>query len=120
MPIVKSVIDSMREVAEKGAESYQGFFVPAEPHQKLFGMLDVPKTEFEDDDTINKAKFIHDTIKGDRKQLRNILVKLGATPIGERRLDRVFRFLQLNQEAREALKYHKLITQEANQIKRKR
>lgn len=123
MPIVKSVIDNMRERVEQRAESYHGVFIPMEPHQKLFGMLDVRKTEFKDEDTIEKAKFIHEALEGKgqvKKLLRNILVKLGATPMGERKLDRVYKYLQLQQEARESLRYHNLILDEANQIKRKR
>jgi len=120
MPIAKSVVQQIRENIETHAENYKGSFIPSEPHQKFFGMLDIPKTEFKDEDTIEKTKFIHEQTSGDKKRLRKILIRLGATPIGETRLDRVYKFLKLNQEAREALKYYNLTVEEAGQFKRKR
>jgi hypothetical protein len=84
-------------------------FTPSDPSTQLFPMLDVWGDEI-NEDTQNKAKFIHESLgENPKDKLMSIFTKLGTTPPNERRIDRVYKYCRLQKEAQKYLSRYEQI-----------
>jgi len=81
-------------------------YVPEAQHKSLLDMLEVWGQDREAEDSNEKARYIYDTLspQGKPKEiLMSIFTELGVTPMGEKKIDRVYRFIKLRNQAAKAL-----------------
>lgn len=116
---IQTAIDKMRAKITVAPMT----FTPEDQYKKLFEPLGIVETEYDDLDTINKTKYIFEYVSkkgGIFKSLRKLITKLGVTPVGETRLNRIYNYIKLTEEAKEIMKYHNVIQKEAEQVRRRR
>lgn len=100
-------------------------FSPAEGYRFIMPLLDVWGSDSEDDKVAEKVKFIHDKLvenNKDRPQdsLISLLTTLGAVKFGESKLDKVYKYFNLQKESEKALKYHNLLNDEIGNLVNKK
>ena len=93
-------------------------FTPEEAHRELMPMLDI--FDEVDEDTDKRVKFIYESLgENPRDKLMNIYTKLGACPPTERRLDRVYKYCRLQDQAHKAMTRYEQLQGDINAISRR-
>jgi hypothetical protein len=118
--MVKSAVQTMRENIASRAPLPQGY-VPSEPYPKLFNMLEVWGSDTDDREVHEKAKFIYEALKGEGEPLEKLVslfTELGATPVGDTKLNRVYRYLKLKNEAKKVMQHFDVLAGEMNSLKK--
>ncbi|KYK25705.1 hypothetical protein AYK26_07755 [Euryarchaeota archaeon SM23-78] len=96
-------------------------FLPSEAYRSLYGLLDVTGRDGDDPDIQNQVKYIYDTLKEKGKPpelLVSLITQLGIIPVGETKVNRIWKYLQLRKKANEALKYYQLTREELRRFKK--
>jgi len=94
--------------------------VPEEKFKSIFDKLEVWDKDRNDEDLISKTKYIYDNLlpNGDPKsQLTKIFTILGSTPLGETKIDRVYRYIRLRQQAQEHITNYENVSREIEGMK---
>ena len=87
----------------------------------IYEMLEVYGKETADPDTTDKVKFIQDALgENPKDSLLHIITELGATPLGETKMGRVYKYLRLKQQADKALKHFENINRDLNFMRNNR
>ena len=95
---------------------------PSPPYEQLYPLLEVFDKGRLDADIQKQTQYIYDYIEnhkgeeGHKDIIMHILTRLGPTPFGQIRLDRVYRFCKLNRESENILGYHKTLQDEINAL----
>ena len=117
MEMVKSVVDTDKPV-EQPIKQQEIKSTPSEVDISLYDILECYGKDAFDPDTVDKIKFISDCIIGDKKDgIISILTELGATPFGTTKLERVYRFLKLREQADKVRRQGDIINTEIESIK---
>ncbi len=100
-------------------------FSPQEQYKFIMPLLDVWGSSYEDEKVEEKVKFIYDKLVEENKDrpqdsLISLLTTLGAVKFGESKLDKVYKYFNLQKESEKALKYHYLISDEINNLVNKK
>jgi hypothetical protein len=113
-PDLNKAIDTMREKA------FPNIVIPQEEWKSIYDMLEVWDKQREDQDIQGKTKTIYDFIKehGDPKDtLVTIFTTIGSTPVGDTKVNRVFRYVKLKMQAEKTLKEYETIQNEINYMR---
>ena len=87
----------------------------------LYEMLEVYGKDTSDPDTQEKVKFIQDALgEHPKDSLLHIITELGATPTGETKMGRVYRYLRLKLQADKALRHFESINRDINFMRNNR
>jgi hypothetical protein len=95
-------------------------YVAQEEYRSIFPQLEVWDKQTQDPDTQERVHFIYDTLKdigNPKDKIVSILTTLGATPQGDTKLNRVYRYLKLFKEADKTKRYYYTITDEMKAIR---
>jgi len=97
--------------------------VPEDKYKDLFSMLDVWDSDREDQDIQEKTKIIYEYLNQanhPKDELLHVLTKLGATPPLQTRVDRVYKFVRLNQQAQKHMTRYEIIREDINALSNNR
>jgi len=97
--------------------------VPEEEYKSLFSMLDVWDSDREDPDVQEKTKIIYEYLNKanhPKDELLHILTKMGATPPLQTRVDRVYKFVRLNQQADKHMTRYEIIREDIHALSNNR
>jgi len=116
--VAQKAVETLRNKFIPSANT-QTVFVPQEEYRGIFDLLEVWDKETADPDIQDKTKFIFDSIKekGEPKeQLVTLFSTMGATPQGDTKLNRVYRYLKLQKESEKVKRYYDTLTDEMRAI----
>lgn len=120
-------MNTMHEMMDKAVISIKKKIIPqaVQPqptrpeYERLFPLLEVWNLQQNDPDSKQKTQFIYDYINSKKEDgksvedtLLNILTTIGATPIGESKLNRIYRYCRLKEQADKTLKKYEIIRKE--------
>ena len=96
-------------------------FIPSEEYRSLYETLDVIGKDVNDTQIQSQVKYIWDTLEeqGNPKDLIIDVITNLAIPTNETRLIQVWKYLRLLSKSNRILKYHNLLQDEINQMKKK-
>ncbi len=115
MPITKSV-EQPQVVQEEVVPVIVN--TPAEVEINLFEVLEVWGSDVYDQEVKEKVKFISGVLGGDKKDaILSISTELGSTPMGTSKLDRIYKYLRLKEQANKVLEHHKILEEEMKTMK---
>lgn len=102
-------------------QSASTVFIPQEAYRSLFNLLEVWGKDTEQTDIQDKVKFIYDKLKKEGepdKVLMSLLTILGIPQPGDNRVDQVWKFLHLQDNADKARQYYDSLIDQLNSIKK--
>lgn len=94
-------------------------FVPEDAYKQIFTMLDVWDSQREDPDIQERTKIVYEYLNRDgrpRDALLHILTKMGAVPPLENRLDRVYKYVKLQQQSDKIMRHYEVIQKNINAL----
>ena len=113
MPLAKTAVKEEVKIEEIVPLPVQ--FTMPDVDRGIYEMLEIYGKETADPDTQDKVKFIQEALGDQPKDnLLHIITELGATPLGETKMGRVYKYLRLKQQADKALKHFETINREIN------
>ncbi len=112
--ILKSAINIVEKKYTPTQPSTQ-VFVPEEQYKSLYDMLQVWDEARTDEDVQSKTKFIYDILgENPRDGLMNVITEIGITPQGQNRVDRVYKYLRLKNQANKLMSQYEHLQGELN------
>jgi len=116
MPIAKSAVVEKTEVKE--AKPAIVSFQEPEIDRGLYAMLEVYDKSASDPDIQEKVKYIQDSLgETPKDELMHIITELGITPLGDTKLNRVWKYLRLKQQSDKVLKHYENIKANMNSMR---
>ena len=120
MPLAKTAVKEEVKSEEPITIAPVSFTMP-DVDRGIYEMLEVYDKATRDPDTTDKVKFIQDALgENPKDSLLHIITELGATPLGETKMGRVYKYLRLKQQADKALKHFENINRDLNFMRNNR
>ncbi len=116
MSIVKAVAKEEPKT-ETSINSSTAFVLP-DIDRGLYEMLEVYGRDIQDPDIEEKVKYIQDTLgEHPKDELMHIITELGITPMGETKLNRIWKYQRLKQQADKILKHYETVKANMNSMR---
>jgi len=98
-------------------------YVPQEAYRSLFDLLDVYGNDRDNAELQTKTKYIWEKLSANKQdvkqQLLDIINTLGVIPVGDTRINRIWKYINLMENAGRVKKYHDTLISELEQLKQK-
>jgi len=117
MPIIKSVTTEQPKIVKDEVNRLISI-TPPDVDRGLYAMLEVYDKSASDPDIQEKVKYIQDSLgETPKDELMHIITELGITPLGDTKLNRVWKYLRLKQQSDKVLKHYENIKANMNSMR---